>query len=150
MKATLWAVLLSAAICCAQDTEVSKQSLHGTISNLDPEPAPYVPNNALRYAATPTPSLREIRRESAPGPTLGEITDFQETYGLPVFGQGNLFGAYGVYPGYGYGGYPGYVGNSRPYRPPTRAAVRSEARANVREARTAARPAAHSTARASR
>lgn len=105
MKYALLAALISGALCCAQDTETSKQSLHGVISNLDSEPAPYNPSNSLRYAATPTPSLRAERRDSAPGQTLGAITDFQETYGLPVFGQGNQFlNDDGVY-------FPGYFGN---------------------------------------
>lgn len=99
--------LLSTAIGWAQETEVSKQSMHGTISNLDPDPAIYKPDNSLRYAATPTPTLRQERQASAPGATLGEITDFQETYGLPVFGQGNLY-APGLYANdYGDGIVPG-------------------------------------------
>jgi len=135
MKATLLAVLLSAAICCAQDTEVSKQSLHGTISNLDAQPAPYNPSNSLRYAASPAPTLRSARRDSAPGPTLGAITDFQESYALPVFGQGNLGLAEPVY--------PGYFANSAPHRPVTRIHVRSGKQ-------TSAAPAAHAAARRGR
>jgi len=112
MRYTLLVAMISAAICCAQDTEVSKQSLRGTISNLDPEPAPYSPDKSLSYAAAPTPNLRSSRLDSAPGPTLGAITDFQETYGLPVFGQGNLYGPDVLYAPYlGGGGFHRPIGH---------------------------------------
>jgi hypothetical protein len=82
----------------AQQTEVSKQSLHATISNLDTEPALYNPDSSLAFAASPTPTLRSARLASAAGPTLGAITDFKEMYGLPVFGPGNLGEPLDIYP----------------------------------------------------
>ncbi|MGB6942866.1 MAG: hypothetical protein WBE37_10750 [Bryobacteraceae bacterium] len=100
MRYTLLVALIFTAIGCAQQTEVSKQSLHATISNLDTEQAPYNPDSSLAFAASPTPTLRSARLASAPGPTLGAIADFKEMYGLPVFGQGNLGEPLDVYPTY--------------------------------------------------
>jgi hypothetical protein len=94
MRYTLLVAMISAAICCAQDTGVSKQSLRGTISNLDPEPAPYSPDQSLPYAAAPTPNLRSSRFDSAPGPSLGAIADFHETYGVPSFAPDVLYPTY--------------------------------------------------------
>jgi hypothetical protein len=142
MRYLLLVALASTAIGWAQETEVSKQSMHGTISNLDPDPAIYKPDTSLRYAATPTPTLRSERLASAPGATLGEITDFQETYGLPVFGQGNGYNPDVYANGYGDGIVPGPIarrgarqgvlagGNKAP-KPaqPAHAATRSSGRA---------------------
>ncbi len=123
MRYTLLIALMFTAIGYAQDTEVSKQSLHATISNLDTEPRPYKPDDSLSFAASPTPTLRSERLASAPGPTLGEITDFQETYGLPVFGQGNLDAPDDLYPTYFGGGEMRRPIGQAGARPGTRAAA---------------------------
>ncbi len=130
MRYTLLVAAITAALCCAQDTQVSQQSLHGTISNLDTEPAPYNPDHSLRFAASPRPTLQSERAASAPGPTLGAITDFQETYGLPVFGQGNFYDDF--YPGYFGGGFYGPLRSvERPARRPLTHPTHSRAAAHA-------------------
>ena len=69
-------------------TVQSNQSLHATFSNLDKEPAPYVPVTTGVMKPGPSHlSLRERRAESAPGPTLGEIQDAKEFWAPILMNQ---------------------------------------------------------------
>jgi hypothetical protein len=71
------ATVFLAGSLVAQTAQVSNQSLKASFSNLDKEPAPYVPDPSLGYSG-----LQDGRPNR---PTLGAIADFQETYGLPTF-----------------------------------------------------------------
>lgn len=55
----------------------AQEPAHSTITNLDKEPAPYVPDSTLHQSTEHQKSLAEMRRESAPGPTLGELIDHE-------------------------------------------------------------------------
>lgn len=71
----IWGVLIASL---AAQEPIVPQPMKAVISNLDKEPAPYIPDSHLRSAASHDPTLAEMRRASAPGMTLGEIEDRKE------------------------------------------------------------------------
>jgi hypothetical protein len=81
------------AACLPAQDKASNQSLKATFSNLDKEPAPYIPDPSLGYTAPRGPQPNR--------PTLGAIADFQETYGAPTFAPPVYYPAYpvGIYIG---------------------------------------------------